>query len=316
MTAPAIAGTHTITATCDGGKCSAPATGTITVIPEPLTLELDPALKGDPALSIEPGQSHATYVRVTSTRTKEPKSGVEVRVRVDVTANSGGHDHHDNARPQGTLTGSACAPPEVGCITATTGADGKAGFNFNAPIVSGTHTFSAACVKPTCTNEDSGGQIEVKVAGLVEISSGSSTFKLIVKSPSNHSANNFLMPQALQNLRDFAFYYYVGLSAPRYSPLYLNDASLEWGGLFDVNGTWQSGFHAGHRRGAVIDIRANTAVGAIPETLFNGFTAIAKEVGAKAELHCTAGIDPAVNNCAGDSNRHYHVLLLGAGKDQ
>jgi hypothetical protein len=51
--------------------------------------------------------------------------------------------------------------------------------------------------------------------------------------------------------------------APR---LTLNDASLKWGGKFDIAGTWQTNpnAHNEHRIGDSIDIRANFAQGAVP----------------------------------------------------
>jgi len=320
MTAPAIAGTHTITATCDGGKCSAPATGTITVIPEPLTLELDPALKGDPTLAIEPDQSHATYVRVTSTRTKEPKAGVEVRVRVDVTANSGGHSHHTD-RPKGTLTGTACSPPEQGCVTLTTGADGKAGFNFNAPIVSGTHTFSAACVKPTCTNEDSGGQIEVKVPGLVQIPDSLFYSLQLPNRDTNHPSTHYLTPEATSALWHIAASYRlesgfrVGGVAP--PPLSLNDASLKWGGVLDcfltcgTSVAWGPSHHE-HRQGSVIDIRANGAEGSIPtnKKMTKKFESRVQAL-IRLRYPNTPSSVPIAKIHGSGSGRHFHVQLLG-----
>jgi hypothetical protein len=96
-----------------------------------------------------------------------------------------------------------------------------------------------------------------------------------------------------------------------YPVLYLNDASLEWGGLFDVNGNWQTGYHSKHRMGRVIDIRANTAPGAMPEGNFIKFRNLAAKIGINTQTpHCSKGRSYAADKCAGDENRHFHVLLL------
>ena len=54
--------------------------------------------------------------------------------------------------------------------------------------------------------------------------------------------------------------------APR---LTLNDASLQWGGKFDIPGTWERNprAHAEHRIGDNIDVRANAAPGAVPANI-------------------------------------------------
>lgn len=106
-------------------------------------------------------------------------------------------------------------------------------------------------------------------------------------------------------------------------PLHLNDASLVWGGKFDVKGNWADP-HAGHRRGVVIDVRANddtAATGAIPLASFDNFTEMATTYdGAEAQVHCTSNKTDGQNrqppSCIGrdgsqDSNRHMHILLLG-----
>ena len=109
------------------------------------------------------------------------------------------------------------------------------------------------------------------------------------------------------------------MSCPELRHKAINDASLEWGGLFDIDGDWDTS-HKKHRRGVVIDIRANTEVVNIPENLFDSFKNLAAKtktimagrvISAIAKVHCSEGRDPSVDNCVGDDNRHFHVLLLG-----
>ena len=100
-------------------------------------------------------------------------------------------------------------------------------------------------------------------------------------------------------------------------PLGFNDASLIWGGKFDLSGKW-SGSHYEHGRGTVIDIRANEAVGAVQEPLFTSFEKLAAMQNIKAALECTSnkidGQGRVPPSCVGkdgspDQNRHYHLRI-------
>lgn len=268
----------------------------------------------DPHPDVEPGSGRDVVVRVMNAKS-EPKSGVRVRLKVDVEANTGGHDHHDEQRPKGTLTGSAaCDSPEQSCITAITGSDGYASFIFSAPNVSGKHTFTAACVSPACSNTGTA-RIEVKVPDLHKIPDDPTLYAFIGgEADKPHHDNHYLTDSALSQLVILAINYHF--LYPNDPVLHLNDASLEWGGKFDIKGNWV-GDHKAHKRGAVIDIRANTAPGNIPERLFKDFMRLAKDTkladgmtSAQAQLHCSTGYDQA-NYCAGDDSRHFHVILLG-----
>ena len=81
--------------------------------------------------------------------------------------------------------------------------------------------------------------------------------------------------------------------------LHLNDASLQWGGLFDKDGDWDTP-HDEHRRGTVVDIRANSSPGAIPPALFKSFIKIAT----------TLGMDPHQESIGDTVNQHFHTRLL------
>lgn len=90
-----------------------------------------------------------------------------------------------------------------------------------------------------------------------------------------------------------------GASPP---PLALNDASLLWGGRFDLSLDWAAP-HGEHKRGTVIDIRANGSDGSVAQTNFPRFVELAAFYGADAVIHS-----------AGDPNQHFHVRLLGKGE--
>ena len=86
------------------------------------------------------------------------KAGVVVSFSVDVTPNSGGHEHHDANRPKGNLNGTQ----------GTTDANGEVKLIFIAPEVAGIHLVKASC--SGCTNSPAIKEIQVKVPDLLPIS--------------------------------------------------------------------------------------------------------------------------------------------------
>ncbi len=196
-----------------------------------------------------------------------PKPGVAVGFSVDVTANSGGHEHHDVARPKGTLSGTQ----------GTTDANGEVIVTFKASEVAGTHTIKATCA--TCSNSPAIKEIQVKVPDLLPISpnapqNADGTFVYALTSvDQTHQGNGryhhnqyYLTEQSRQNLRamisDFA--------AEGWGTVALNDASLFWGGRYDITSNWGKP-HAGHREGREIDIsfaRAGNPISASKQKVF------------------------------------------------
>jgi hypothetical protein len=209
-------------------------------------------------------------------------------------------------------------PSDNECWNNTTDVNGQVVFNFNPTDASGKHTISATCDGNgrSCTNTATA-NVNVMVAGLWPIL-GSVYYALtedgsskVIGDNGNHSGNHYLTTAASLQLWRLAAGFYdfqlrQGVAKP--TILHLNDASLMWGGKFDVAGKW-TGYHYEHNKGNVIDIRANTTTGYIPDASFTDFENTAAGMGADAQLHCSVDRDPAVDNCAGDTNRHYHVIL-------
>jgi hypothetical protein len=92
--------------------------------------------------------------------------------------------------------------------------------------------------------------------------------------------------------------------------LHLNDASLPWGGVYDIcarpgacteNGivAWY-GPHAEHRRGSVVDVRANGSDGSIPAINKKRFKSFLENAGV-----------PYLHESQGSTNEHFHIRLLG-----
>ncbi|MBT9464645.1 MAG: Ig-like domain-containing protein [Hydrogenophaga sp.] len=193
---------------------------------------------------------HERAFQVRVTQGVNPVAGVSVSFSIDVTPNSGGHEHHDAARPEGTLSGTQ----------GTTDANGEVKVTFRAPEVAGIHTIKATCA--TCSNSPATKEIEVKVPDLLPISPNPSqnadgTFVYALTSvDQTHQGNGryhhnqyYLTQQSRQNLRTMI----EAFAAEGWGTVALNDASLYWGGRYDISSNWRAP-HAGHRDGREIDI--------------------------------------------------------------
>jgi hypothetical protein len=274
------------------GQCIPPETYTITLYGGTTT---------------EPGTFLPFMASVTNKDGKPPTSPVTVKISLKVDPTSGGHDHGDSARPRGGIANVGSCPSDDTCWSVDTPANnGVIVFNFNAPDASGTHSISATCDK--CSNTATA-KVNVKVDGLSTLTA-SPMYELVGAVTGKHTDNHYLSELASANLLDLVDRY--NKAYPTGPVLSLNDASLVWGGKFDVSGTW-TGAHAEHRRGVVIDIRANQLPTAIPLSRFSNFKKLAaKSGGAFADLHCAF---PSRFSwaCWADTgpNRHFHVRLLG-----
>ena len=264
------------------------------------------SLKTDPTEKIEPSGSAKVIATVINTLTKLPKDGVTVSIKVDVDATSGGHAHGESIapRPKGTLS------PASG----TTGRDGTVSFNFTAPEVSGTHTFTAKCDRPTCFNNPQTAKINIKVDGLAPIPDSLFYRPIRPNADTNHPNNHFLKPEASVKLAVIAKAYYEAtyLLKDGWLPnVMLNDASLEWGGVLDcfqtcANSVPWGASHAEHRRGSVIDIRARLPATNDPHNPKADTLLYEKEF---INIAKRKGVDPGKPHSTGNG-RHYHLRLL------
>lgn len=155
----------------------------------------------------------------------------------------------------------------------------------------------------------------------------------IVGATDMHKKNHFLMTGATTVLERLAKDYHTAF--PLAPVLHINDASLEWGGKFDIEGSWV-GEHAEHTRGTVVDVRANpVGYGTMPLGNFDRFIGLAADIRTKgvstdAKIHCTQDKKwmpasqkhnrTAANNCVSkldgsqDNNRHFHIRLMGVSE--
>jgi hypothetical protein len=223
---------------------------------EPKTISITGLKETRPA---ETGGESKLELVVRVKENDTPKADVPVQLSIVVTPNSGGHEHHDANRPKGSLS-----------LTAgKTDASGEIKLVFQAPIVSGIQTVKATCTD--CTNE-AGHEITVKVPDLVPINpnprrqeNGSFAYALTsvdrihVGTARYHVGQYWLTKAASDSLDDLV----KAFNDFGWGTVALNDASLIWGGVYDINGNWRNP-HKGHRTGEEIDISFVRAGNVVP----------------------------------------------------
>ena len=240
--------------------------------------------------------------RVTQGTT--PKAGVAVQFTTEVTANSGGHDHNDASRPKGALA----------LTTGTTDANGEVKFQFTATQIAGTHSVTASC--NNCANKTATEKVIVKVPDLVNIFAvpyRDAQWAIPgIGQDARHTDNHYLTVAAATRMLDISRKFQkIWPTAPK---LRLNDASLVWGGKFDIPGTWQQNprAHAEHRVGDNIDIRANTAPGAVPADIRDAVFRWLRRTGRPADNIPIDFLIESVNPLhegIGSTNEHFHLRL-------
>lgn len=249
---------------------------------------------------------------------------VKISLKVD-DPKSGGHDHGTSDRPRGGVGNvGTCASDDTCWSWDSPANNGVVVFNLNPTETSGKYIISATC--GGCSNTETA-KVNVKVkeaqaddlkpipaSSLYALQDSSGT--IIGAIPHKHEDNHHLTAAAVVKLKDLANAYNAIINPGKI--LYLNDASLEWGGLFDVGSTQWKSPHKGHRHGVEIDIRAAAAAngnpvkeGAIPFDLFWQFWSKAKEKGIKADLHCMENRQLVIGSSCYwlPEARHYHVQL-------
>lgn len=248
-------------------------------------------------------------------------SNVAVETSVTVDFTSGGHllNHAVPLRPLGGLrddTSGANGPGDL-TIARTSNIDGQILLQFVPPEVSGRHTINAECVDFKCNAPDPLLDVEVKIDGLAPIPPANVFYTLTEYLPGttigknigdngyHNGVNHNLTPEASDILWRVAFNYAFLLNfQPVPERLHVNDASLPKGGLFDIRGLWTPN-HRGHRKGTVVDIRANESPGAVPPLFDRHFARAAADLGAVA-------VREFANQSPRNINEHYHLRLLGA----
>jgi hypothetical protein len=250
------------------------------------------------------GTSEITLIAKVTDGTN-PKPGVALSFAVDVTAKSGGHDHDDSSRPKGTLS----------IASGTTNANGEVKLTFKASQVAGVHTVKATCT--TCSTTVIAKEIQVKVPELLALLTlpfrdAQWAYPGIGQVPGRHSDNHYLTIAAVTRLLGISQKFNaIWPNAPR---LTLNDASLPWGGKFDIPATWERNplVHNEHRLGDNIDVRANAAPGAVPANIRDAVFRWLRKASRVEDNIPPEFVIESVNPLRegiGTQNEHFHLRL-------
>ena len=254
--------------------------------------------------TIEPEKPLSANALVTDA-SGNPLPGAIVHLRIDAVPNSGGHTHGDDNSPlrRGKLSG---VGPEI-VATVPTGPDGVFGFTFNAPSVSGAYQITASCDDRPCVQVGAK-TVDVKVDGLFTLAALSAYN--FAGGTAAHPDNHYLILTAAAVAQRLAIHYRN--TFPTSPVLTYNDASLNWGGTFDITCAsgaspcnWASP-HSEHKRGVVMDVRANRTVDAIPVANYKKFRQLVRMLGGDPHYEC----DPAQAHTK-PCTEHFHVRLLG-----
>ena len=245
---------------CVGGYTCA---GNITLTLTPNQTPPDPRPKGAEG---KDGKSTLDLIAKV-TDGSGPKAGVAVTFKVDVVPMTGGHGHHDVSRPKGSVPASG-----------VTNANGEIKLTFQASDVAGSHTITATC--DSCSNKTADKKVDVLVPDLQPVSAnpprnpdGTYAYSLtavdathVGTSGGRQRGEYYLTQAANQNLRGLIEQF----ADEGWGTVALNDASLNWGGVYDIFNSWHPP-HSEHRVGEEIDISFTRAGNPISQTKQNEF---------------------------------------------
>lgn len=161
----------------------------------------------------------------------------------------GGHSH-DTTRPIGNFLSDQGNP--IGSTTqGTTDINGQFTITYEASQFGGVETIKAWGDQEPAVKDEK--RLTVRVPGLMPLiePSGSSFWYRLTGSTSAHSSNHYGTNSTNVAIYNIALDYWFDTD----TTLGINDMSLVWGGLFDINGNWSSvSGHSLHRTGESVDI--------------------------------------------------------------
>lgn len=169
-----------------------------------------------------------------------PQGGLVVDLTVEAIEGSGGHSH-DGSRQKGEITDDS--GNKINSITFAEGETEKRA-KYKASEIAGEEKLIAEIRGGLTKCEET---VNVKVPGLFDLGVGGS-YRL-TGSTGTHPANHYGTDSTIVSVNYMANDY-LGETG---TILGINDMSLPWGGLFDVNENW-SAPHSWHRIGESVDI--------------------------------------------------------------
>jgi hypothetical protein len=244
--------------------------------------------------------ANSDLVVVVQSNTGVPLANKTVTISLAVAEESGGHNHHDDTRPVGSLSGGTSI--DAYTMRGMTNSQGQFKFTYTAPEVAGSYIMSATCTG--CVTTATRG-FSVRVPGLVPMPN--SPNYVLIGSTATHRSNHYLQSDALRTADKLAERW--KLLYPQSPLLHYNDASLHLGGVFDFSTSkvWRPP-HSEHRRGVALDVRARRDSTSIPVSLYAAFQDMVKDIFG-SDPHYEARVTSASGVIL--KEEHYHLRLPG-----
>lgn len=219
------------------------------MIPEPA--QIWPTQTGDE------GQNVQENIEVKMEKDGEPVANQKIIINLQMILPSGGHDHVN--QPPANLMGQLVGDRPGGIqVTVTTNDLGIGYINYTAPEFGGIFKF-AAITNIGGNTLQKADTLTVRVPDLILLPESEHYTKvggtaihhgppIYLEEDNNHFGNQ----TTIQTLENIAKSWHTQF--PNEHTLYINDISLPFGGLFDVNGNWLPE-HSSHRTGMDVDIK-------------------------------------------------------------
>lgn len=205
------------------------------------------------------------------------------------------------AAPDGHQHGNLATKPAGSVANGSTDATGVYKVAYFPSEFAGIYTVEASC--DGC-GEPARMDVTVRVPGLVELTASTRrppAYTLIGQT-ATHPRSHYFSVAGLH-----AFFSLVGtMRSMDWTNPGVNDASLVWGGRFDITGRW-SGSHAGHRDGDELDISFSRPAGVSQDIRNKTYDKLAE-----ARQFTTPQVLWHLNdNPDTGSSAHFHIYLLG-----
>ncbi|HVX89529.1 MAG TPA: hypothetical protein VG940_11410, partial [Gemmatimonadales bacterium] len=226
----------------------------------------------------EAGRPDTTWLEITVRQRKDGTSpaGAQIQLTMTPLEESGGHIHTQGlARPTGSFYRSSAASQRTGpgsdrgTITLTTDSSGKVKVLYRTSGLAGVEIIEVKTVDAQHPAKPDTVRLTLRVPGLVEMDSmHQDRYVFKPQDPSKpaqqHGNNNrWVLPAFRDSVLEVfdGFWLNSGMVVDdsSYDHLYITDAGLPWGGLFDYHGDseWSSP-HQTHRIGNDLDLRSSS----------------------------------------------------------
>lgn len=229
-------GDYTITATCPNCTSGSPQTFTARAVGcSGLTLDLFPT---EVWPTLQSGSHDNTAAVILTETNPAPPGGCKVNFDVEPML-SQGHPHGTHPKDKSGAITSTCTIPE-GFVTC------DSPVQYTASQISGEE-------KITATLQDTGEKVSksifIMVPALGPLAAGQ--FYALTGSTGSHPDNHYGTNTTVSNIQVIARDYFE--NSEEGVKIGINDMSLIWGGLFDIDGNWVSP-HSLHRIGKSVDV--------------------------------------------------------------